>query len=40
MRQLARLSLPAFEVLWEDLRAGSLPYPFDISQHGEEGYII
>ncbi|MCP2249409.1 ESX secretion-associated protein EspG [Lentzea aerocolonigenes] len=35
MRQLAQLSLPAFEVLWEDLRAGSLPYPFDIRQHGE-----
>ncbi|MCX2949874.1 ESX secretion-associated protein EspG [Lentzea sp. NEAU-D7] len=35
MRQIAQLSLPAFEVLWEDLRAGSIPYPFDISQHGE-----
>ncbi|HEX8865703.1 MAG TPA: ESX secretion-associated protein EspG [Lentzea sp.] len=35
MRQIAQLSLPAFEVLWEDLRVGSLPYPFDISQHGE-----
>ena len=35
MRQLAQLSLPAFEVLWEDLRVGSMPYPFDISQHGE-----
>jgi hypothetical protein len=35
MRQLAQLSLPAFEVLWEDLRAGSVPYPFDVSQHGE-----
>lgn len=35
MRQIAQLSLPAFEVLWEDLRAGSMPYPFDISQHGD-----
>ncbi|KJK47471.1 hypothetical protein UK23_20100 [Lentzea aerocolonigenes] len=35
MRQIAQLSLPAFEVLWEDLRAGSVPYPFDVSQHGE-----
>ena len=34
MRQIAQLSLPAFEVLWEDLRAGSVPYPFDVSQHG------
>ncbi|RAS60705.1 ESAT-6 protein secretion system EspG family protein [Lentzea atacamensis] len=35
MRQIAQLSLPAFEVLWEDLRAGSVPYPFEVSQHGE-----
>ncbi|MET9224918.1 ESX secretion-associated protein EspG [Lentzea sp. NPDC003310] len=35
MRQLAQLSLPAFEVLWEDLRVGSIPYPFEIGQHGE-----
>jgi hypothetical protein len=35
MRQIAQLSLPAFEVLWEDLRAGSVPHPFDVSQHGE-----
>jgi hypothetical protein len=35
MKQLAQLSLPAFEVLWEDLRAGSIPDPFDVSQHGE-----
>ncbi|MCR3753539.1 ESX secretion-associated protein EspG [Lentzea californiensis] len=35
MKQIAQLSLPAFEVLWEDLRAGSVPYPFDVSQHGE-----
>ncbi|WP_434439374.1 ESX secretion-associated protein EspG [Lentzea sp. E54] len=35
MKQIAQLSLPAFEVLWEDLRAGSIPYPFDVSQHGE-----
>lgn len=35
MRQIAQLSLPAFEVLWEDLRAGSVPYPFEVDQHGE-----
>jgi len=35
MRTIATLSLPAFEVLWEGLRAGSVPYPFEISQHGE-----
>ncbi|NKE62868.1 ESX secretion-associated protein EspG [Lentzea sp. PSKA42] len=35
MRKIAQLSLPAFEVLWEDLRAGSVPYPFDVSQHGD-----
>jgi len=34
MRLLAQLSLPAFEVLWEDLRAGSVPYPFEVDQHG------
>ncbi|WP_447006567.1 ESX secretion-associated protein EspG [Saccharothrix isguenensis] len=35
MSTIARLSLPAFEVLWEDLRAGAaIPYPFDITQHG------
>ena len=35
MKQIAQLSLPAFEILWEDLRAGSIPYPLDVSQHGE-----
>ncbi|ANZ38107.1 hypothetical protein BBK82_20615 [Lentzea guizhouensis] len=35
MRQIAQLSLPAFEVLWEGLRAGSVPYPFDITSHGD-----
>ncbi|WP_329789322.1 ESX secretion-associated protein EspG [Lentzea sp. DG1S-22] len=35
MRQIAQLSLPAFEVLWEDLQAGSIPYPFEVDQHGE-----
>jgi hypothetical protein len=35
MKQIAQLSLPAFEVLWEDLRAGSIPYPLDVIQHGE-----
>jgi hypothetical protein len=35
MRLIAQLSLPAFEVLWEDLRAGSVPYPFEVDQHGD-----
>ncbi|HEX7305685.1 ESX secretion-associated protein EspG [Lentzea sp.] len=35
MRPIARLSLPAFDVLWEDVAAGSLPYPFDVDTHGE-----
>lgn len=35
MKQIAQLSLPAFEVLWEGLRAGSVPYPFDVSPHGD-----
>lgn len=35
MRNIATLSLPAFEVLWEDLRAGSIPHPFDVQSHGE-----
>ncbi|MGI5505040.1 ESX secretion-associated protein EspG [Lentzea sp. CA-135723] len=35
MRRIAQLSLPAFEVLWEGLRVGGIPYPFDIGQHGE-----
>ncbi|MFT7840602.1 ESX secretion-associated protein EspG [Saccharothrix sp. BKS2] len=34
MSTIATLSPPAFEVLWEDLRAGSVPYPFDIPPHG------
>lgn len=35
MSTIARLSLPAFEVLWEDLRAGAaIPFPFDIPHHG------
>lgn len=34
MRTIATLSLAAFEVLWEGLRAGSIPYPFEIDQHG------
>ena len=35
MRNIATLSLPAFEILWEDLRAGSIPHPFDVQTHGE-----
>ncbi|MFD4675815.1 ESX secretion-associated protein EspG [Lentzea sp. NPDC058450] len=35
MKRIAQLSLPAFEVLWEGLRVGGIPYPFDIGQHGE-----
>ncbi|SER22271.1 EspG family protein [Lentzea xinjiangensis] len=35
MRRIAQLSLPAFDVLWEDLRAGGVPYPLDVRQHGD-----
>ncbi|MEO6086123.1 MAG: ESX secretion-associated protein EspG [Umezawaea sp.] len=35
MRTIATLSLLAFEVLWEATRAGAVPYPFEIDQHGE-----
>ncbi|QFZ17635.1 ESX secretion-associated protein EspG [Saccharothrix syringae] len=34
MNTSATLSLPEFEVLWEDLRTGPIPYPFDIPTHG------
>lgn len=34
MSTIATLSPPAFEVLWEDLGAGAVPYPFDITPHG------
>lgn len=35
MKHIAQLSLPAFEILWEHQRAGNIPYPFDIDQHGD-----
>ncbi|MFJ6676456.1 ESX secretion-associated protein EspG [Actinosynnema sp. NPDC091369] len=35
MRRVAALSLPAFEVLWDDLDAGALPYPLDMPSLGE-----
>ncbi|GLY54447.1 ESX secretion-associated protein EspG [Lentzea sp. NBRC 102530] len=35
MKRIAQLSLPAFEVLWENVKAGAIPYPFDVEQHGE-----
>ncbi|GGP73159.1 ESX secretion-associated protein EspG [Saccharothrix coeruleofusca] len=34
MNAAITLSLPEFDVLWEDLRAGAVPYPFGIAQHG------
>ncbi|XVV05809.1 ESX secretion-associated protein EspG [Actinosynnema sp. CA-248983] len=34
MSTLTHLSLPAFDVLWEDLRAGTFPFPLDIDHHG------
>lgn len=35
MRRVAALSLPAFEILWDDLDAGPLPYPLDLPSLGE-----
>ncbi|KAA2262364.1 ESX secretion-associated protein EspG [Solihabitans fulvus] len=35
MDSIATLSLPAFDVLWEDLRLGPIPYPLEVRAHGE-----
>ncbi|MFE9748466.1 ESX secretion-associated protein EspG [Saccharothrix saharensis] len=35
MRRVAALSLPAFEILWDDLDAGPVPYPLDLPSPGE-----
>jgi hypothetical protein len=32
---ISELSLPALDALWEDLRLGSIPFPFEIRSHGE-----
>jgi hypothetical protein len=34
MSTIATLSLPEFDVLWEDLRVGAAPYPLEIAHHG------
>lgn len=34
MSTIATLALPEFDVLWEDLRVGAVPYPLEINQHG------
>ncbi|NUT52277.1 MAG: ESX secretion-associated protein EspG [Saccharothrix sp.] len=34
MTRVATLPLPAFDVLWEDLDAGSVPYPLDLPSPG------
>ena len=35
MTRIATLSLPAFEVLWEDLRVGGPPHPLEIPHYGD-----
>ena len=34
MSGIATLSVAAFDVLWDDLRLGAVPYPLDVPQHG------
>jgi EspG family len=34
MPPIAILPLAAFDIVWEDLRLGSVPYPFDVPSHG------
>ncbi|AHH93838.1 ESX secretion-associated protein EspG [Kutzneria viridogrisea] len=35
MSTIAILPLAAFDILWADLRLGSVPYPFEVPSHGE-----
>jgi hypothetical protein len=35
MPPIAILPLAAFDIVWEDLRLGSVPYPFDVPSHGD-----
>ncbi|MFC0430180.1 ESX secretion-associated protein EspG [Kutzneria buriramensis] len=35
MPPIAILPLAAFDIVWEDLRLGSVPYPFDVPSQGE-----
>src|SRR5690349_17367112 len=35
MPPIAVLPLAAFDIVWEDLRLGSVPYPFDVPSQGE-----
>src|SRR5882724_3385393 len=32
---ISELSLPALDMLWEDMRLGGLPFPLQIRPHGE-----
>lgn len=32
---ISELSLPALDMLWEDLGLGSIPFPFEVRSHGE-----
>lgn len=35
MRPIAELALAAFDVLWDDLRLGEIPFPLEVPSHGE-----
>lgn len=35
MSTIAILPLAAFDILWEDLRLGGVPYPFEVPSHGD-----
>lgn len=35
MRPVAELALAAFDVLWDDLRLGGMPFPLEVPSHGE-----
>jgi hypothetical protein len=35
MRPIAELPLAGFDVLWDDLRLGAVPFPLEVRSHGE-----
>ena len=35
MGAIGDLSLPAVDILWEDLKLGSIPFPLEVSSHGD-----
>jgi hypothetical protein len=37
MGAIGDLSLPAVDVLWEDLRLGGIPFPLEVHSHGDTG---